>query len=139
MLARRFSNHCRLTGCTTKRRRGMSEVPTTTRVQQQELISQLADLAGQFQVPGVAVGIYHQGEEQYAVNGVTSIENPVPVDENTLFQFGSTGKTFTATAIMRLVEQGKIDLDVPVRTYRSEEHTSELQSRQYLVCRLRLE
>ncbi|HVE63236.1 MAG TPA: serine hydrolase domain-containing protein, partial [Mycobacteriales bacterium] len=42
---------------------------------------------------------------------------PQPVDESTLFQFGSTGKTYTATAVMRLVEQGKVDLDAPVRTY----------------------
>ncbi len=69
------------------------------------------------EVPGVAVGIYLDGEEQYAFHGITSIENPLPVDENTLFQFGSTGKTFTSTAIMRLVEQGKIDLDAPVRRY----------------------
>lgn len=67
--------------------------------------------------PGVAVGIYHEGEETYAYHGVTSIENPLPVDENTLFQSGSTGKTFTATAVMRLVEQGLVDLDERVRTY----------------------
>ena len=35
----------------------------------------------------------------------------------TLFQFGSTGKTYTATAMMRLAEQGKVDLDAPVSTY----------------------
>ena len=67
--------------------------------------------------PGVAVGVYLDGEEFYAYHGVTSVENPLPVDANTLFQFGSTGKTFTATAVMRLVEAGKIDLDAPVRTY----------------------
>ena len=50
-------------------------------------------------------------------HGVTSVENPLPVDEHTLFQFGSTGKTFTATAIMRLVDQGRVDLDATVRTY----------------------
>ena len=48
-----------------------------------------------------------------AANYWTSIENPLPVDEHTLFQFGSTGKTFTATAMMRLVEQGLVDLDAP--------------------------
>ncbi|MGI8968069.1 MAG: serine hydrolase domain-containing protein, partial [Chloroflexota bacterium] len=95
----------------------MAEATTTARFDQQELATHLADLASEFQVPGVAVGIYHDGEEQYAVHGVTSIESPVPVDEDTLFQFGSTGKTFTATAIMRLVEEGKIDLDAPVQRY----------------------
>ena len=80
----------------------------------QELVSEGAEEYG---VPGVAVGIIHDGRETYAYHGVTSIEHPLPVDEHTLFQFGSTGKTYTATAIMRLVEQGQIDLDAPVRTY----------------------
>jgi CubicO group peptidase (beta-lactamase class C family) len=39
------------------------------------------------------------------------------VDERTLFLCGSTTKTFTATAIVRLVGQGLVDLDAPVRTY----------------------
>ena len=86
-------------------------------VSQEELQSTLEGLAEQHQVPGVAIGIYNDGEEQYAFHGITSIENPLPVDEKTLFQFGSTGKTYTATAMMRLVEQGKVDLDAPVRTY----------------------
>ena len=67
--------------------------------------------------PGVAVGVYLDGEEFYAYHGVTSVENPLPVDANTLFQFGSTGKTFTATAMMRLAEAGKVDLDATVRRY----------------------
>ncbi len=94
----------------------MSEI-AAIRVDQAELVSHLTELATHHEVPGVAVGIYLEGEEQYAVYGITSVENPLPIDEHTLFQFGSTGKTFTSTAIMRLVEQGKIDLDAPVRTY----------------------
>jgi CubicO group peptidase (beta-lactamase class C family) len=77
----------------------------------------LATHAARTGTPGVAVGVYLDGEELYAYHGVTSVENPLPVDADTLFQFGSTGKTFTATAIMRLVEQGKVDLDATVRTY----------------------
>lgn len=94
-------------------------MPETTapRIDTTELVSHFTDVAAQFQVPGAAVGIYLAGEERYAVYGVTSVENPLPVDEDTLFQFGSTGKTFTATAIMRLVEGGKIDLHAPVRNY----------------------
>jgi CubicO group peptidase (beta-lactamase class C family) len=73
--------------------------------------------AREHDVPGLAVGVLVDGEESYVVHGVTSVENPLPVDEHTLFQFGSTGKTFTATALMRLQEQGRIDLGTPVRTY----------------------
>ena len=75
------------------------------------------EAASRLEVPGVSVGILIDGDEQYAFHGVTSTENPLPVDENTLFQFGSTGKTFTATAMMRLVEQGKVDLNEKVRKY----------------------
>ena len=81
------------------------------------LQDKLTELAKELEVPGVAVGIVHEGKEHYAYAGVTNLENPLAVDENTLFQFGSTGKTYTATAVMRLVEQGKVDLDAPVRTY----------------------
>lgn len=79
-----------------------------------EKVTELAEAHG---VPGVSVGVYTSGEEQYAYHGVTSVEQPLPVDETTLFQFGSTGKTFTATAMMRLADQGKVDLDASVRTY----------------------
>src|SRR5512138_2422936 len=69
------------------------------------------------QVPGVAIGIYHKGEELDAGFGVTSIEHPLPVTVDTLFQTGSISKTFTGTLMMALVEQGKVDLDAPVRKY----------------------
>src|SRR3954454_11123230 len=82
-----------------------------------ELQDKVTELAQELDVPGAAVGVIHDGAEHYAYAGVTSVENPLTVDETTLFQFGSTGKTYTATAIMRLVEQGKVDLDAPVRTY----------------------
>jgi CubicO group peptidase (beta-lactamase class C family) len=67
--------------------------------------------------PGVSVGIWHKGRAYGSGFGITSVEAPDPVDENTLFQIGSTGKTFTASAVMRLVDQGELDLDVPVRRY----------------------
>ncbi len=69
------------------------------------------------QVPGVAVGLFHDGHEHLAGFGVTSVENPLPVTADTLFQIGSTTKTVTGTIIMRLVERGLIDLDAPVKSY----------------------
>lgn len=81
------------------------------------LATTFAERAAALGVPGAAVGIYHDGVEQYAFHGVTSVENPLPVDASTLFQFGSTGKTYTATAILRLVDQGRVELSAPVRRY----------------------
>lgn len=68
-------------------------------------------------IPGVAVGILHKGKTTTAGFGVTNIDHPLPVTDETLFQIGSITKTFTGTAIMRLVEDGKLNLDARVRTY----------------------
>ncbi|HEX4527253.1 MAG TPA: serine hydrolase domain-containing protein [Gaiellaceae bacterium] len=77
----------------------------------------VAALADELHVPGVAVGMLLDGREEHACHGVTSTENPLPVNERTLFLCGSTTKTYTATAIARLVGQGLVDLDAPARTY----------------------
>lgn len=71
----------------------------------------------QLHVPGVSVGILCDGQKFTAGLGVTNVDHPLPVTSRTLFQIGSTGKTYTAVAVMRLVEQGKIDLDTPIKTY----------------------
>lgn len=67
--------------------------------------------------PGVAVGILHRGRRYTNGYGITNVDHPLPVDADTFFQIGSTTKTFTGTAIMQLVEQGKVDLDSRVRRY----------------------
>src|SRR6266508_520893 len=70
-----------------------------------------------FGIPGVAVGVWADGRETYACHGVTSIDNPLPVDPDTLYVLGSVTKTFTATTLMRLVAEGRVELDAPVRRY----------------------
>ena len=83
----------------------------------QELQSELDRLVNELDVPGAMAGVLLDGKEARAYTGVTSVTNPLAVDEETLFQFGSTGKTFTATALVVLQEQGRVDLSAPVRTY----------------------
>lgn len=68
-------------------------------------------------VPGVALGIIVDGRESIRTLGVTNVEDPLPVTPHTVFPIASISKTFAATAMMRLVEQGKVDLRSPVRTY----------------------
>jgi CubicO group peptidase (beta-lactamase class C family) len=81
------------------------------------LEAEVAQAAVELGVPGVAVGVDHGGEREVVTYGVTSLDHGQPVDDATLFQIGSTAKTFTATAIMVLVEQGLVELDAPVRRY----------------------
>ena len=68
-------------------------------------------------VPGCSVGILHQGEIKADGFGISNIEKKSPVSGNTLFQIGSITKTFTATLAMKLVEENKLNLHLPVRSY----------------------
>jgi CubicO group peptidase (beta-lactamase class C family) len=71
----------------------------------------------EYGVPGVALGIVQDGVVSIRGLGVTNVEDPLPVTAHTVFPIASISKTFAATAMMRLVEQGKVDLHAPVRTY----------------------
>jgi CubicO group peptidase (beta-lactamase class C family) len=82
-----------------------------------ELDAMVQELMDRFQVPGVAVGVIADGKEHTAGFGVTNINHPLPIDADTLFQVGSITKTYTGTLIMRLVDDGLVELDAPVRTY----------------------
>jgi CubicO group peptidase (beta-lactamase class C family) len=67
-------------------------------------------------VPGFAIGVVKDGRLVYSRGfGVMKHDDPSrPVTPETLFHMASITKPFVATAIMQLVEQGKLDLDDPV-------------------------
>jgi CubicO group peptidase (beta-lactamase class C family) len=84
----------------------------------QEALSEfVAATATRFGIPGVAVGVWADGREVYACHGMTSVDNPLPVDRDTLYLLGSVTKTYTATTLLRLVADGRVELDAPVRRY----------------------
>jgi CubicO group peptidase (beta-lactamase class C family) len=71
-------------------------------------------------IPGVALLVSRNGQPVRAEGfGLANVELRVPVTPETLFQSGSVGKQFTATAVMMLVEQRKIALDDPLTKYLS--------------------
>jgi CubicO group peptidase (beta-lactamase class C family) len=71
----------------------------------------------EYRVPGVAFGILRDGRVTVRALGITNADNPQPVTPETVFPIASISKTVTATAIMRLVEQGTVQLDAPVTRY----------------------
>src|SRR5690349_7670097 len=104
---------------------------------QQKLSAFVEAVAKEFDIPGVAVGVLADGEEIVATHGVTSVDNPLPVDGRTLFHLASVTKTFTATAMMRLVAEGRVELDAPVRRYVPElELSDEAAAAQVTVLQL---
>jgi CubicO group peptidase (beta-lactamase class C family) len=74
-------------------------------------------LAGSNGVAGFAVALHHRGKRRSFWGGLANREEETPVAEETLFRLSSITKIYTATAIMRLHDQGIIDIDEPVATY----------------------
>ena len=69
-------------------------------------------------IPGVELGVYRGGKLTKARGyGLANVEWNAAVTPDTIFQSGSVGKQFTATAVMMLVEEGKVGLDDPVKKY----------------------
>src|ERR1044071_6769525 len=69
-------------------------------------------------IPGLSIAVVRNGEivkvEGY---GLANIELAVPAKPETIYQSGSVGKQFTATAVMMLVEEGKLGLDDQISKY----------------------
>ena len=69
-------------------------------------------------IPAVAVAVLSAGQPAYVkAFGVKSVDAADPVVPRSLFHMASVTKTFVATAIIQLWEQGKVDLDKPVIAY----------------------
>jgi D-alanyl-D-alanine carboxypeptidase len=69
-------------------------------------------------IPGLALAVVQRGEVvKLQGYGIANLEWDIPVTPDTVFELASVTKQFTATAIMRLVEEGKIRLEEPISRY----------------------
>ena len=68
-------------------------------------------------LPGLSVAVAKDGRIWSAGFGKADLEQGVPVTSQSMFRTASVAKWFTATAAMRLAEDGKLDLDAPVQQY----------------------
>ncbi|GAA2353119.1 serine hydrolase domain-containing protein [Nonomuraea africana] len=82
-----------------------------------DLQKRLDEAARRHDVPGAAVAVWTGTELVEAATGVLNRNTGVETTVDSLFQVGSTTKIWTATLVMRLVEEGLVDLDTPVREY----------------------
>ncbi|NAS29853.1 serine hydrolase [Flavobacteriaceae bacterium R38] len=65
-----------------------------------------------------SISIYSNGKEIYNKSiGFADVKNRLQADEFTKYRIGSVTKTFTATVIMQLIEEGKLTLDTPLKTF----------------------
>ncbi|GAB1692743.1 serine hydrolase domain-containing protein [Krasilnikovia sp. M28-CT-15] len=77
----------------------------------------LETLAAEHGVSGAVLGIAHGDDIAEAAWGVTNMRSGDAVHTDTVFQIGSITKVYTATAVMRLVAEGLLDLDKPISAW----------------------
>lgn len=69
-------------------------------------------------IPGLSIAMVIDGELVWEDGyGTADVENSVPATAATVYRTASIGKPMTAVAVMRLVEDGKLDLDRPIQDY----------------------
>jgi CubicO group peptidase (beta-lactamase class C family) len=106
----------------TASRDARTPVPNATRARQSddrfEMICRLVlqKMEG-LRIPGVALGIRKDELTLMRGLGVANVDEAESLTPEHIFPIASISKTVTATAVMRLVEQGKLDVQAPVRRY----------------------
>ena len=76
------------------------------------------DYANSNHLPGVAYGLVVDGKLVHKGNiGYTDIEKKIPVTSSSLFRIASMSKSFASMAILKLRDEGKLDLDAPAYFY----------------------
>lgn len=74
-------------------------------------------ILGRHPVVGLAAGVVRRGHVEFASHGLADIAARRPMNTHTGFRIASITKTFTAVAVMQLVEQGLVELDAPANEY----------------------
>ena len=92
-----------------------------TRHAMNSLLQNLQDYADKaietYQLPAISIAIWQDGQLHRAASGCLNLNTGVEANADSIFQIGSITKVMTACLIMKLVEQGRVDLDTPVQHY----------------------
>src|SRR5215467_14257591 len=81
------------------------------------LQERLPTLLAEHKVPGAAVAVLAGGQVIDVAAGVLSKATGVEATVDSVFQVGSITKVWTTSLLMQLVDEGKLDLDNPIRRY----------------------
>ena len=84
----------------------------------QQKINQIIEkLRKDFNVPSIVASVHKDGETFFCGGGLADVENNYEATPDTIYGLASVSKTFTATAICILADEGKLNLDDPVKKH----------------------
>lgn len=100
------------------------------------LLEKLEQQRDEHYVPGLGIAVVHGDEVVLCAGlGTASLEDAVPATGDTVFAIGSSTKSFTATLIGLLVDEGVMNWDDPVRTHLPEFHLSDGEADEKVTIR----
>lgn len=102
---------------------------------QPDLEKKLVELIDKHQVPGAQLAVLDGDTITEVAAGVLSIRTGCPVRTDALFLPGSIGKVYTATLVLMLADEGKIDLDQPVKSYLPDFQVRDVHARDTVTVR----
>lgn len=82
-----------------------------------KLHERLEELARAHRVPGATLAVLHDDEIWDCATGYLNLNTMVESTPDSLFQIGSITKVYTATLVMQLVDEGRVDIDAPIQSY----------------------
>ena len=96
-------------------------------------------LLREYHVPGVSIAIIEAGQVRWAQGfGVSDARTRQPVTPDTIFEACSMSKPILALGALQLVQQGRLDLDVPLTTYLGHEYLRDQSAQNLITARMAL-
>ena len=86
-------------------------------LEQQSSSARIAEILNRRPAVGFALCVVRDGDAEFCLRGLADVATNRPVTEDTVFRVASITKTFTAIAVLQLVQQGLVDLDDPANAY----------------------
>ena len=107
-----------ITSCITEKEIDFNSFGTQSISNETQKGESLKEMMDYYKVPGISIAVVNDGKLIWAKGyGVANTTNGTKVNPETLFQAGSISKPIAALSVLKLVEQGKVDLDEDVNMY----------------------
>ena len=88
-----------------------------------------------YQLPAISIAVWQGGELQRAASGVLNVNTGLNAAPDSIFQIGSITKVMTTCLVMQLVDEGRVELDKPVRHYLRDFQVAEQEATESITVR----
>jgi CubicO group peptidase (beta-lactamase class C family) len=103
-----------------------------------DLARRLAASIERHKVPGASAAVFRDGQWEVAAAGVTNVTTGVDVTPETVMHIGSITKVLTATLVMQLVDEARVELAAPLKRYVPDFHVADRDATERITVEMLL-